>query len=469
MKKIIILYGLFLSVAGFFPACSDFLEKEPPLNVTESDVFTSPERIDANVNSLYLGLKSQYSLGGKMFVIVDNIGDDFINIAENGYELTNTYQMKVGTERQENYELWRYTYQAVNRCNTFLKNIEDERYKEYAGSNRDKYVAEAKFVRALAYYYLHQTYTMPYVINPSAKSVPLRLQAEGDLLNNDLARASSQEVLDQILADLAGSSALPAGNGSEALVARATQGAAEMLKMRVYMLKGEWDNVIAAGNKVTGYELADDITTVFRSPYITPENIFSLPFDATNRPGQQYATGYFYIGGRSDIIDQKTGIVGAEGYGSPKDDRISQLTLPDGEDRLLLNKYTNSTYVDWLPVFRYAETLLNLAEAYGNKGDYPAALAYLKQVRRRSLASGDDPLNLDALTGDALKTAIYNERRLEFLGEGIRAIDIRRRGETIIKQQGTVYESVTTPDKGINGYIWPIPQVERAQNKLIED
>jgi hypothetical protein len=465
MKKIF-LYGLFLIGVTLFPSCEDFLDKEPPLYFTEEEVFTDPVRLESAVNGLYLGLKSQYSLGGKMFAIVDNIGDDFINVAGNGYELTFTYDMKVTLDRQESYELWRYTYLAINRCNVFLKNI--EAHKETAGANYDRYVAEAKFVRALGYYYLHQIYTMPYVINPNAKSVVLRLQAEESLENNDLARASSEEVLNQILQDLSASSALLTGSGTEEYVVRATQAAAEALKQRIYMLKGEWDNAIAAGEKITGYTLTDDIVSVFRTPYVTSENIFSLPFDATNRPGQQYATGYFYIGGRSDEIDVSTGIAGINGYGNPKDARISGLTNIGDGGRLLV-KYTSSTYVDWLPVFRYAETLLNLSEACFNKGDEARALALLKQVRTRSLAPADDELNLDALSGDALKTAIINERRLEFLGEGIRGLDILRRGETFVKQPGTAYELVVKPEAGTNGYIWPIPQFERANNKLIED
>ncbi|MDR2809090.1 MAG: RagB/SusD family nutrient uptake outer membrane protein, partial [Tannerellaceae bacterium] len=278
MKKIF-LYGLFLLGVALFPSCEDFLEKEPPLYFTEEEIFSDPARLELAVNGLYLGLKSQYALGGKIFVIVDNIGDDFINVASNGYELTFTYDMKVDLARQESYELWRYTYLAINRVNVFLKNIEEN--KEVAGANYDRYVAEAKFVRALGYYYLHQIYTMPYVINPSAKSVVLRLQAEETLENNDLARSSSEDVLNQILQDLSASSALPVGSGTEEYIVRATQAAAEALKQRIYLVKGEWDNAIAAGEKITGYELAGDITSVFKAPYITSENIFSLPFDAT--------------------------------------------------------------------------------------------------------------------------------------------------------------------------------------------
>ncbi|MDR1646232.1 MAG: RagB/SusD family nutrient uptake outer membrane protein [Tannerellaceae bacterium] len=460
------LYSLFLLSITIFSSCEDFLEKEPPLYFTENEVFSDPNRLEAAVNGLYLGIKSQYALGGKVFVIVDNIGDDFINVANNGYELTFTYDMKVTLDRQESYELWRYTYLAINRCNTFLKNIEANR--EAAGANYDRYVAEAKFVRALGYYYLHQIYTMPYVINPNAKSVVLRLDAEGSLENNNLARSSSTEVLDQILQDLSASDALPTGVGTEEFIVRATQAAAEALRQRIYLVKGEWDNAIASGSKITGYTLADDIVSIFRAPYITSEHIFSLPFDATNRPGGQYATGYYYIGGKSNHIDVVAGIVSIPGYGNPKDARIAGLTnINDGGK--FLAKYTNSTYIDWLPIFRYAEVLLNSAEAHFNKGEEAQALALLKQVRTRSLAPADDELNLDGLTGNALKTAIINERRLELLGEGVRGLDILRRGETFYKQPGTDYQLIVEPEKGINGYIWPIPQFERSNNKLIED
>lgn len=209
--------------------------------------------------------------------------------------------------------------------------------------------------------------------------------------------------------------------------------------------------------------------SIFRSPYITSENIFSLPFDATNRPGSQYAVGYYYIGGRSNEIDGGAGIISIDGYGNPKDARISELITVTDKNQYLLAKYTNSTYVDWLPIFRYAETLLNSAEAYFNKGNEAEARTLLKQVRSRSLDPADDELNIDALSGDALKTAIFNERRLEFLGEGQRSLDILRRGETFFKQPGTIYENIITPDAGTNGYIWPIPQFERANNKLIVD
>ena len=111
--------------------------------------------------------------------------------------------------------------------------------------------------------------------------------------------------------------------------------------------------------------------------------------------------------------------------------------------------------------------MLNLAECYANIGAEAKAKAALEQVRRRSLSASDDPLNISSLTGDALKNAIYLERRSEFVGEAIRAVDIHRRAENFVKRKATSGEFTVTPTT--NGYIWPIPTVERANNKAIED
>ena len=104
---------------------------------------------------------------------------------------------------------------------------------------------------------------------------------------------------------------------------------------------------------------------------------------------------------------------------------------------------------------------LNLAEAYYNDNQVGKAKQALKDVRHRSIPEEKDLLVIDELQGDKLIKAIYNERRAEFVGEGLRSIDIHRRGEAFNKRNG-VYQ----PTDG--GYIWPIPTSERIVNNLIE-
>lgn len=462
MKKIIIFSALCGSL--LLGGCSSsFLDQEPPLYVNESDIFTSPERIESALNGLYAAIKNTGTkslMGGKSYLVFDNRGDDVLNISNNLVTLYNTYNMNVGITDAENADTWTYAYLAINKVNTFLQSLESA--KEVVGDKYDRYVQEAKFVRALAYYYLNNLYPTPYSVNPNAKSVPLRLIAEGGTENNNMPRSTVKQVYDQILLDLSNISALPTDVNTYSSVTHATQSAANMLKMRVYMAMNDWDKAITAGELVKGYELPDDVTLIYKSPYFSKESIFSLPMADTNVPNTQQSLAEYYYDGKIMLIDTESGIMSKPNYSLPLDKRIIAFQGAKG----LLLKFTDAkTKLQWVPIFRYAETLLDLAECYANKANGEAtAKVLLKQVRSRSISAASDPLNIDNLSGADLKTAIYNEKRLEFIGEGIRGIDIMRRGENFIKVGNNETINVSpTNDK----YTWPIPQVELLLNQDI--
>ena len=72
--------------------------------------------------------------------------------------------------------------------------------------------------------------------------------------------------------------------------------------------------------------------------------------------------------------------------------------------------------------FRYAEVLLNYAEAEFELGHEDVARQYINMVRARP--SVNMPPVTDA--GEALRARIQNERRVEFAFEGLRFFDVRR-------------------------------------------
>ena len=80
---------------------------------------------------------------------------------------------------------------------------------------------------------------------------------------------------------------------------------------------------------------------------------------------------------------------------------------------------------DW-PVFRYAETLLSLAEAINEQRGPAQAYGYVNQVRERS---GLDPWG--GLTQEALRDSLLVERGRELYSEGVRRQDLIRHGEFI--------------------------------------
>ena len=88
--------------------------------------------------------------------------------------------------------------------------------------------------------------------------------------------------------------------------------------------------------------------------------------------------------------------------------------------------------VNWVQM-RMADVILMLAEVYAELGDEASAKNELKKVRARAFAAADQTdkvVNYIAgLSGDALKEAILQERKLELAGEGYRREDLIRNGK----------------------------------------
>jgi hypothetical protein len=125
---------------------------------------------------------------------------------------------------------------------------------------------------------------------------------------------------------------------------------------------------------------------------------------------------------------------------------------------------TGTPYTDNVPIIRYAEVLLNLAEgrarAAGSVDEKSVAL--LNAVRGRSDPSTQFTL-ADFPDVNAFTTALLRERRIEFLGEGLRSIDLMRLNLPI-PAKGTA-PGVLPSDPN---YVWPIPSSELSANRSME-
>jgi hypothetical protein len=457
MKQLV--YTLLLAGALGATACNSELDQEPVLSTTKASIFADASKVEANLLGVYSRVKTQLAYKGRVYQ--DVRGEDTYVLTQNVNECYTVYEMAVSLATEDNSNTWSRLYTAINEANTFLANLEDA--KELVGSSYNRYVAEAKFLRALSYYTLNIFYANPYKLDANALSVPLRLSAESSTKSNDLARSTIKEVIAQILSDLSDEniSYLPSGGNTYDGVTRATQAAAHVLRQRIYLEEEDWSKAVAEGNAVTGYELEPSVATVFNNS-INKEVIFTYPMADTNKGGMQTALAYFYSTGNIVALDPTYGFLSLSNYSLAADTRISDLILQK-DGKYLLNKHPDAiNYLDWVPQFRYAEVLLNNAEAYAQLGQDSQAKTLLKQVRHRSIEASLDPLDIDALSSDELLEAVYNERRAEFVGEGLRSIDIHRRAQTYVKRNGTF--TVNS-----NGYIWPIPTSERSANHLISD
>lgn len=116
-------------------------------------------------------------------------------------------------------------------------------------------------------------------------------------------------------------------------------------------------------------------------------------------------------------------------------------------------------------MIRWAEVLLNLAEARVRSTETVDAQAIdlLNAVHRRSdINTLFTPANFASYTN--LANTILTERRIEFLGEGLRNNDLMRLLQTI-PAKGVAPAKAPNED----GYIWPASSDEKALNKLWQD
>jgi hypothetical protein len=452
-------------------------------------VFDTPSRVAQQVNALYDQLKSGNYLGGRFYVYQDIRADNFLNETTNGVTGLETWRhTEVATTNEVN-NFWGAAYAGINQINLFLEGIDANTSKyvtptfpaDFATTTVPIYKAEARFLRALAYFHLVTLYARPYADGSGSQpGLPLRLKGEKSSANNDLARSTVAEVYTQILDDLnfAEQNLLvsnPAGATAAYLnVTRAHRNAAIALKVRVYLNMGQNANVITEANKIvsanapfsaaTGvpHALQPTFASVFTTPYTTVESIFSMPFTANDLPGTQNGLGSYYNPGPAGIGDYSLNPAGIYGdlVNWPATDSRRNMTSIAATKPYLRKFPTGPQHLDYAPVLRYSEVLLNLAEAIARTtaGVDARALALLNAVRNRA----DVAFTWAPVDNAALLAAIMTERNIELLGEGFRSNDFMRQLQTI-PGKGTV----GSVPASASIYVWPIPITELNANKLM--
>ena len=476
MKKYIFSIALAAAACTMTSCGDDFLEKTPDLQVTEPSIYNNADRIEATMNGVYARMKSIYFFGGYTVCALDNRTDDFVNGGNNGYTMRDTYNHAVMGNCIENGYMYYRAYLTINAANTMIYNLENTEDLPISDALKNQYIQNCKFVRSLSWFYLSALFGQPYNYSPDSKAVPMWTEPIADTEHNDKAPSTISEIFAQILSDTQDVSAMQKKSDEGFDCTFPSQEAAAMLRMRVYMCMNQWQNAITEGNKVTGFQLGASVAEMFDSPFRNEETIYSMPMSSNDRGSSQYhPAGYWTAGsGYIDTLNMRTGIMSKEAYALATDARTKFCKDPENVGRWThYEKYDDYTnFLEWIHIFRYGETLLNLAECYYNLGEEATAAELCQQVRQRSIPTGDI-LNVMSMRGEELKQAIYNERRTEFACEGMRGLDIYRRAEdfkhpTTTCINGVWQEEVVATPSDRSTYCWAYPTYETTVNGSLE-
>ncbi|MEZ0538763.1 RagB/SusD family nutrient uptake outer membrane protein [Fibrella arboris] len=491
MKKSIINFAIVGTLIAALTACNrDLLTPIPQTSVSDASAFSTPSRVQGQLLSLYAGLKSGNFYGGRYVIYGDIRGENFINETSNLVTGSDVWALNATNSATAVQTLWSAAYLVINKCNIFIDGMATSGAAVVGADLAPKYVAEAKLIRALTYYSLLQYYARPYADgNGSKPGVPLRLKGIIGSGESNIARSTVAEVYTQVLKDLNDAeAALPSSyTAATDNTTRAHKNTAIALKTRVYLSMQNYGAVITEANKIvsatapfaaaTGvaHRLQADVATVFTN-YTTTESIFSMPMTSTSgdSPGTQNQLAFYFsptaanggVGGGEYSLNPN-GIITEPTWTAT--DKRRQFIKTSGSGATAKSWWTKykvaSPYTDYVPVIRYAEVLLNLAEAKvrsTNSVD-AQAVALLSAVRNRSDAA-TTYTTASFPTSASLINSIMLEREIEFLGEGLRNNDLVRLLETI-PAKGTAPLKAASE----SGYIWPISSAELALNALITD
>ncbi len=477
-----------------FSSCKkeEWLNPQPKTLITDVTAFSTPERILSQVNGLYASMKTTSYLGSWYTIISDVRTGEFHCSNMNAATGSTMYSMLPQTTTTDVNDIWVALYASINKINVFLDNMDNGGDAVLDAAVANNYRAEARLIRGMTYYYLLQFYARPYWDgNGSKPGLPLRLTGNTGPGNYDLARSSVADTYKQVLADLDFAEQNLPSNYSSAFLntTRAHKNSAIALKTRVYLSMRDYAKVVTEANKLVpatapfiassgvGNKLEANFADIFKSPYSSNESIFSMPFTNNDAPGS--ALSRYYLPGTGDGGTATSNGAGeyslnkVEGiYSSPlwvdSDARKSLTKIGTKTGKAWLTKFNQaSPYIDYAPVIRYSEVLLNLSEALARTTNTVDArsLAFLNAVYGRS--NQGSSLSASSFANvNAYLNRIIEERRIEFVGEGIRNGDIMRLGLTIPAKSQHAIAAVPTDDPA---YILPIPSNELILNNLMEN
>jgi hypothetical protein len=474
MKKILI--NITLAAMIFLAACKkQTVDNIQPIDrITTSLAFSTADRAEAAVVGTYDGLQSAEFLSGRALIYVDLLADDVID-KNSFFGDFARYNMLANNGIPAN--MWNAAYNAIARANRAIAGIQANP-SILTPTKASQLIAECKFVRAVAHFYLVNFYAQGYNFTAGATHMGVPIVTVSYTSNDpagNLPRSTVAEVYTQIIKDFSEAlTDLPTSYATASVTkARATKGAAAALLSRVYLYKEDWTNAkTIAGRVIAGdfgtFSLNASPSGVFGTgKYTTAETIFSIPNSVNDNPNTNNALPqHYYETGRGDLtVSQLFRNTATNPYFATDDLRRSLIlanTLAANAGNFYTAKYPDvATRADWAPIIRYAEVLLNYSEASARLAAAVDADAITKMnlVRDRARVSTLQYTVASFATKQDLINAILGERRIELAFEGHRYFDLKRTKQsfTRIDSDRTTVIPVTY---GSDKFILPIPQTE---------
>ncbi|MFD2917195.1 RagB/SusD family nutrient uptake outer membrane protein [Psychroserpens luteus] len=433
---------LIFAITGFvFISCDteEFLNPLPDSAIVVEGFYQSDEDVLAGIIGIYDAIQgvnentdTSYERSNRgvqvEYLLTEHRTDNTRGQTSEGSKADfHRYLIDATNAQSEDY--YQSMYQIIFRANNILTYIDaaDE-------GNRSKYVAEAKFLRAYAYFNLVRLFS----------DVPMVTSVVGPTDAGALfTRVDEAQIYEQIILDLVEAKDVL----DNAFKSRASKAAAQGLLAKVYLTQGV--NYGEAAQLCldimnSGFNLQNNFNDVFYNE-LNSEIIFAIQYETGNSLESQGFSAEFTSGarrqGREDGLNmvEDNLIADFATYGGNRtavsyktySDGASEVTkfLPDGSNvntsPATYGSFPQQAGNDWI-ILRYSDVLLMHAEAVlagGGETTNSTAIDSYMEVRVRA--------GFDAITDRPsvlTKEALLVERRVELAFENQRFFDLVRFG-----------------------------------------
>jgi len=447
-------------------SCENFLSVNPQSQLTQEAFPTTASDAGLATNAAYTVMRGwHYHSGG--FPILDILSDDAHKGSNpnDGLNTVGPYDRFTHSTTQDGLDRWwNALYQGILRTNVVIEKVPAVAMDT---GLRDRYVAEAKFLRAVYYFDLVRAYGgVPIVttITPALK----------------LPRNTSDQVYDQIVADLlAAIPVLPEKTAyGPADLGRASKGAAKAFLAKVYLFRGNFPGaeqyaleVITSGiydlealfinaNSNVGEHGVESVFEIGAAEtpgasgnqYANTQGVRGSPNKGWgfNRPSVNLRNAFESNDPRlkgtiidlGDVIDGVT-IMGDGETPDVTTDALGNVIEIESYNRKIWipGNTTTTQYGHNRRLIRFSDVLLIAAEALNENNKPGDALIHLNRVRARARQGNAAILpDITTLDKNTLRDLIIQERRVELAMEGHRFWDLVRTGKaaTVLGPRGFV-------------------------------
>jgi hypothetical protein len=466
-------------------ACSDMLTEQPRDRISTEAFYQTASDAKAAIAATYRPLSTGALWGTNLQWALNAATDEsrvgpeeenpnIVALTQLSWTTTNPYI--AGSTASGG--AWAGLYQMITRANLVLDKVPAITMDE---TQKTQILGEAKFLRALGYFYLVRLYgDVPLVLTPADQ------EALGP-------RTPQAQVFAQIVKDATeAEAALPAVWPSTDR-GRATKGSAEALLADQYIWRKDWPNAATFAKKIIdsgNYALLPNYISAFLpgSQNRSEEVFAAQSSNVTGAPAIDIAAWEY-----PRAMNPNSN--GGWGTWQPLQSFID--TYPTGDYRKDVSFFTSGidpsgktvTFlphvykyrptarpgqqdVNW-PIYRYAEVLLMYAEALNEQGQTAAAIGYVNQIRARARnGAGSEnrssPADLPTSLSQAqVRAAIFDERKWELAFEGKRWFDLVRQGFPVFQAAESTDPTVIPTNIQPTRMVWPIPQAQIDLNSQL--